>query len=136
MGKLPLMTRVVYFKRAQCLTQQPSICRIFGSRPVYRHVRVVRNGKTGVGSSGKANLAAISCLKWQHAVPKYPHRLLDIASSSGAIACLGPDGVLITIRFRTIISSSNPSFESIAHACVATLIRSYRNQRADVVRAR
>jgi hypothetical protein len=61
--------------------------------------------KTGVGWCGKANLAAISCLNRQFDVPKYPHRLLDFVSSSGAITFPGRAVGSTVIRFSTTISS-------------------------------
>jgi len=76
-GKLPLMSQVVYFKRAYRIAQRPSICRIFGSRPVYRYVRVVGNGKRYSMRGREPDLVAISCLNWQFASLEYHHRLSD-----------------------------------------------------------
>ena len=74
-GKLPLMSQVVYFKRAYRIAQRPSICRIFGSRSVYRYVRVVGNGKSDSIRGCEADLAAVSCLNWHFASPKSYHQV-------------------------------------------------------------
>jgi len=83
-GKLPPTARVVYFKQTPRLDLKPTSCRIFRSRSVYRHLRVVRNGKRVPGYFCKANLAATSCLNWQVDVRKSPEGLLKVVSSGTA----------------------------------------------------
>jgi hypothetical protein len=115
-GKLPMMTRVVYFKRAYRLVQRPSICRIFGSRPVYRHVRVVGNGKSGLMRSTEADSTAISCLNWQLAVSKSPHWLLGWVLVIGVNCFWGIITTSLQRAARLIERVAKWRFDSISFA--------------------